>query len=339
MKLWFTRGVWVSGNARSKAAALSIASVRKIAVIRHAALGDMVLTRSFLVELKKAFPNAKITLSVASHYMRGTPDDLVDRIHIVHGTDQRRAKFGEKYARFKELGRQDIIFDLAATPRSFLTCVLNKATLKIGFPYREMQRRLFYDIAVPRSDLNFEVDDMMSQLHSLGVRTRYPHRFNMPGIPIRRNRPFLIFFTGASTPAKCWPEDHFSKLIDRLSADYPALDHLLLKGINPWESGESIIRPLIDRPNVATVEADTIEETVNLLLGASLVIANDTGIRNLAIVCEVPTVGIFFATDPYRYWPRHSGMHEIVLLADGGVPTVDDLYASCTRILSGETVN
>ncbi len=308
-------------------------------MIRHAALGDMVLTRSFLIELRNAFPKAELTLSIASHYTRGAPRDLVDRVHVVHGTDQRNARFREKYTRFKELGPQDIIFDLAATPRSFLTCLLNRATLKIGFPYRALQKRLFYDIAVPRSDLKFEVDDMMSQLHSVGIKTGIPYRFDMPGTTVRRDRAFLIYFAGASTPDKCWPDDHFSELVARLSADYPAYDHLILKGINAWESGEAIIRPLADRSNVAIVEANTIEETVNLLLGASLVIANDTGIRNLAIVCRIPTVGIFFATDPFRYWPRYDSRHEIALHTDGGVPSVDDVYVSSTRLLSALTAN
>ena len=63
--------------------------VGSIAVIRHAALGDIVLLRPFLFELRRFFPNASITLSLVSNYVYGAPEELVDRVHIIHGSDQR----------------------------------------------------------------------------------------------------------------------------------------------------------------------------------------------------------------------------------------------------------
>ena len=162
MKFWFTKGIRASQKSREKVKSLSRDRVKRIAVIRHAALGDMVLARAFLVETRKAFTNAKITLSIVSNYTRGAPEDLVDRLHVVHGTDQRGTPIWKRIKRMRELGRQDIIFDLACTNRSIMTCVLNPATLKIGFPYRKLQARLFYDVATCRSDLNFEVNDMLA---------------------------------------------------------------------------------------------------------------------------------------------------------------------------------
>ena len=90
---------------------LSRDTIKNIAVIRHGALGDMLLTRAFLVEARKAFPNASITLSIVSNYTRGTPEDLVDRVHVVHGSDQRETPLRTRIKRMKELGPQDIIFD------------------------------------------------------------------------------------------------------------------------------------------------------------------------------------------------------------------------------------
>ena len=68
MKLWFERGAWVSTRGKKLISKISPESVRRIVVIRHAALGDMVLTRPFLVELRNFFPNAKIVLSIVSNY-------------------------------------------------------------------------------------------------------------------------------------------------------------------------------------------------------------------------------------------------------------------------------
>jgi ADP-heptose:LPS heptosyltransferase len=295
----------------------------------------MVLTRAFLTEARKAFPNARITLSVVSNYTRGMPEDLVDRIHVVHGQDQRNTPARERIRRFRQLGEQDIIFDLAASNRSVMTCVLNKARLKIGFPYRKIQARLFYDVATCRSDMNYEVHDMLSMLHVFGIKTAYPHEFNMPGEPLTRPRPYVVYFAGASTRDKCWPAEHFTTLIRNMAVQYPQHDHLLLEGIQDWESAEPILRPLQALENTAAINADTIEETTALAKGAALVVSNDTGIRHVAIACTTPTVGIFHH-DPFRYWPRYN-MHDIVIPEPAWPPSVENVMAACMKTLDASS--
>ncbi len=334
MKFWFHKGVWTRKHAEDKIKNLANTDIKSIAIIRHAALGDMVLTRSFIVEARKAFPNANITLSVVSNYTRGLPEDLVDRVHITHGPNQRNVSLREQLKRIRELGYNDIIFDLAASNRSIKTCLLNKARLKIGFPYRPLQARLVYDVAICRSDLNFEVSDMLNMLHIFGAKTVYPHQYDMPGTPLKRPRPYIVYFSGASTQVKCWPAQHFSKLIRKMSTSYPDYDHLLLEGILDWEKANSaaILTPLKNINSIKSIQADTIEQTTALLMGADLVVANDTGIRHIAIVSNTPTVGIFFS-DPYRYWPRY-GIHEVALPEVDGPPEVEEVYSMCTRVLN-----
>ena len=332
MKLWFNKGIWKRKNTDEKIRELSFSDIKKIAILRHAALGDMVLTRSFIIEARKAFPNAAITLSVVSNYTRGTPEDLVDRVHIVYGSDKKNISIKERYKRFKELGDQDIIFDLATTSRSTLTCLLNRATLKIGFPYRKLQARLLFDIATPRSDLNFEGCDMMNMLNALGIKTAYPHQYDMPGEALKREKPYIIYFIGASTPDKVWPAERFSQLIKVMSEDYPDHDHLVLEGIQAWETADKILAPLQETDNAGVINADTIDETVSVLKGADLVISNDTGIRHLAIVSETPTVGIFFQ-DPFRYWPRFE-IHDVAMPDENGPASAEEVHNCCTNILA-----
>lgn len=333
MKFWFRYGVWKSKGAAKAVRKITREGIESIAVIRHAALGDMVLARSFLVEARKAFPNARVTLCLVSHYTRGAPVDLADRVHIVHGKDQRDASLISRFRRIRELGHHDLIFDLAATNRSFFTCLLTPAILKLGFPYRAWQARLFYDVAVCRSDLHFEVCDMLNMLHVFGVKTAYPHRYDMPGEPLQRDRPYMVYFAGASNRWKRWPDDRFSRLIRVMAADYPGHDHLVLEGIREGEKADAILQPLEDVRNAAAVRADTVEEATALVKGASLVISNDTGIRHLAIVSGIPTVGIFMS-DPYRYWPRYE-IHDVVLPDVEGPPEVERVHASCVRLLAG----
>ena len=175
---------------------------------------------------------------------------------------------------------------------------------------------------------------MLSQLHIFGIKTAYPHEYNMPGIPLKRPRPFVIYFTGASVQVKCWPEQHFSELIERMSSKYPDHDHLVLEGILEWEKKyvENVLNPLKNITNTYSIQANTIEDTTALIKSAALLVANDTGIRHVAIVSNTPTVGIFFV-DPYRYWPRYR-IHEIALPELDGPPEVVEVYAMCIKVMN-----
>jgi ADP-heptose:LPS heptosyltransferase len=332
MKLWFGKGAWASKKAIAKLAVLDPGQVKKIAVIRHAALGDMVLTRPFLYELRKCFPNAHITLSLVSNYTRGAPEDLVDNVHVSYGSDRREKGLREQIQRARELGEQDLIFDLAATPRSFWVCLLNKARFKIGFPYTQLQRRLFFDATVLRSDMEFEAETMLDMLRLLGFKAGYPPLFNLPGERLQRERPYVVYFTSASGEYKCWPKGHFAQLLGVMAQRYPEHDHLVLEGVAAWESIDEIMAPNHSHENVIGLNLDSVEETIALLKGAQLLISNDTGIRNLGIAAETPTLGIFFATHPFktapfRYLPC-SGQHDLVFNHDGSVPAVEQVSAA-----------
>ena len=332
MKLWFKKGAWASKKAKHLVEQITPEGVKSIAVIRHAALGDMVLTRCFIVELRKHFPKAKITLSLISNYTRGAPEDLVDRVHVICGSDQRKASWHEQLRRLRELGEHDLIFDLAATSRSFLLCMFNRAKLKIGFPYRLSQRHLYYDVTTPRTDLAFEADDMLKQLNVLSLRTSYPPQYNMPGAAKHSDMPYIIYFTSASTDYKCWPDTNFAGLLDHIAKNYPDYKHQILEGINDSESTDNLIKSLTVKSGVEPVKADSVDDTVTLLKGATLVVSNDTSIRNIAITTDTPTIGIFFSTEPYRYWPR-CGNHDIVFNPDHSVPSVDQVYAAVKGLL------
>ncbi|MDZ4263219.1 MAG: glycosyltransferase family 9 protein, partial [Pseudomonadota bacterium] len=113
---------------------------------------------------------------------------------------------------------------------------------------------------------------------------------------------------------------------------YPDHEHIVLKGIAQWETIDDIMAPLAGRDNVTGLTLNDFDETVSLVQGASLLVGNDTGIRNIAIACETPTVGIFFSTEPFRYWPRYGG-HEAAFSVDGAVPATEQVYGLCNKLL------
>jgi len=338
MRFWFGKGAWISKPAQKRLRQLKAEDVKSIAIIRHAALGDMILTRPFIYECRKYFPNAKITLSLVSNYTRGAPEDMVDRIHVAIGKDQNNVSKLRQLRSAKELGYHDLLFDLAATSRSIWITLLNQARIKIGFPEHFLQKRLFYDIAVLRSDFRFEAETMTDMLNAIGVKTSMPLVFDLPGEIYKSDRNYIIYFSSASAAYKCWPNESFLQLIRELSDQYSDMDHIILEGVGGNESVDELMDLLSSKNNVYAKKINCIEETIAFVRGSQLVVSNDTGIRHLAIAGGVRSIGIFSLTDqttscPFRYWPRF-GQHEIAITKDGSWPTAEKVSNIAKNLLS-----
>lgn len=333
--LWFERGAYANKKARQfLREEFDPKAVKKITVIRHAALGDQVILRPFLIEARKFFPNAHITLAAVSNYQYGMPTDLVDDVSIMPGSDMRKTTgTKDKIACIKALGEQDIMFDLASTNRSHWMMALGKAKLKIGFPYGAVLKRLLYDIAVFRSDLQPEVEVMLDMLRILGHTPPMRLDFAYPDHQdvCAKEKPFILYFNGASMKDKILSKEQMRELVEKSMAALPGYQHVYLEGKNDFEKGE-FLTDLEAKENFSIQACLPLDELVMKVAQASLLVAPDTGVRNIAISTHTPTVGIFYFTVPYRYTPLYEP-HHIVMRADASVPSSDEIVASVVQAL------
>ncbi|WP_319782699.1 glycosyltransferase family 9 protein [Oceanisphaera sp. IT1-181] len=333
--LWFEKGGYANKKARYFLANnFNPDNIKNIAVIRHAALGDQVITRPFLVEARKFFPNAHITLCAVSNYQYGMPSDLADSVHIMHGPDMKsEINLAEKIANIKNLPEQDIIFDLAATNRSYWMTALSKATLKIGFPYRSILNKLLYDVAVFRSDFSSEIETMLDMLRIIGHNPEYPLDFSYPNNTDHKNisTPFIVYFNGASQESKMYPITEQAKLLEKAVQKLPEYQHIFLEGLNKKEKGGTL-QHLTSHKNFSIQPCLELAQLAQLLSEATLVVSTDTGIRNLAIATHTPTVGIFYSTVPFRYTPSYE-YHHIVMNADASLPSPEQVLSGINTTL------
>jgi ADP-heptose:LPS heptosyltransferase len=330
MKLWYEKGAWASEKGKKVAEGMTPESVRSIVVIRHAAIGDMMVLRPFLLQARAFFPNATITLSIISTYSYGAPSDLVDRIHVVDKKlNGKKTSFFARLKQIRELGEHDVLFDMADTASSVMVSFFAKAKLKIGFPYRRFKNSLFYDVSILRSDLVPEMETLLHMLHILGApkQTKIDYGYPLPEI----KEPRIIYFMGASVPSKQWPKDSFGALIRKMAQKYPDHHHVLLEGIGANEKVDDLFSTLEGLGNVLKMSPLPLEETISYLGASQIVVCNDTGIRNMAIAAETATVGIFFSTVPYRYLPSPQ-VHTAVFNAEGSIPSVEAVFEALQRV-------
>ena len=327
-------GAFASKKAKRYLESISPEDVKKIAVIRHAAIGDWVATRPFLIKLREVFPNAYITLSVDSNATYGMPEDLVDSVHFVdkHYRDNKNKKTGLLYRirQAKKLPPQDIVFDLTDSTLSVLVVLFANANLKIGYPFRWI-RRLFFDMAVMRSQYTFESYSHLDMLGLMNVHTMdIPLQYNLTKKKRNISDPYIVYFAGASVKSRCWSEENYAELIGKMCAKYPTYKHIVLKGIKEDESFDIIYEPHKHNLMVIHQDALPLDKIYDFLAEASLVIAGDTGVRNMAIGTYTPTLGIFFGLTPYKYWPRDP-IHECIFKYDLSVPSVEEVYKSAVK--------
>lgn len=335
MKLWIDKTAWASPRAQQIVTGLHPLDIRRIAVIKHGALGDMLLTRPFFITLREYFPQAQLTLSAVSHYLNGIPEDLIDRLHVGFGKKERGKSLPETLRNYQSLGAQDLIFDLTSNARSLWITRLNPARLKIGFIPSGGHRgffKLIYDVAVPRTEYKFEAETFLDQLNLLGLQHRWPLRFDLPAQQRLIPEKYLLYFPGASDAYKCWPTEHFINLIRQMLERFGKYRHVVLSGMQEWEKqrAQEVAAPFQNNEKVILREGGG--DAFSLVAHAEGFIGNDTGIRNYAIAAGVPTVGIFFSTLPFRYLPRF-GNHRAVFELEGGAPAVEKVYRAALEIL------
>ena len=330
MKLWRERHTWLARNATHKLSNIQHKDVKSIAVIKHAAYGDLLCTRPFLITLRQYFPQASITFCAIRHYTRGIPEDLVDHIYIVSGKKDQKG-FWYKFNEYKNLGSHDLLFDLTSSTPSFMMSLLSPASFRIGFQHRNIHK-LVYDVAIPRAEYRFEAETFLEQLNILGLQYELPLRYDLPVSAMHRPNPYVVYFPTASAINKSWPIGNFIQLIRQTAEQYPHYDHILLSGLAEWEFDlvDQAEKELSQHKNVFKLTAS--EKDASLIKGACALVANDTGIRHLGIAAGIPTVGIFFHATPFGYWPRF-GRHEVVFERDGSIPGVDKVKQALCMIL------
>lgn len=334
LKLNFRRGsAFASKKAHEYLATISPGDVKKITVIRHAAIGDFMNIRPFLIEPRKFFPNAKITLSVVKHYMYGIPEDLIDNVHITTRYKEDGTKTGliQRIKEAKSLPEQDIIFDLTDSTLTLWIVFLAKAKLKIGYPYRSL-RRLFFDIATLRSDFVVEAQSVLHMINILGAKTHFPLMYGNQKKYPKEDLKQIVYFAGASTDTKCWEKEKFRHLIDLMSDNFQTYRHIVLQGIGEHEKFLEIYEPLAYKENIILQEKMSIDDAMKFISKSRCLVSNDTGVRNMGIALETPTIGIFFHIPPFRYWPREE-KHDCVFNIEYTSPSVEDVYISSKEMI------
>ncbi len=274
----------------------------KVLVIKHGALGDILLSLPAMAAIRAAHPRAHITLLTTRPFaplLAASP--WFDTVSI-----DPRPKFWNLHALWR-LRRQlrgfAMVYDLQTSGRS-----TRYFTLAGRPPWSGIAKGCAFPDAAPNRETTHTRERLAGQLRAAGIPAlpvpdlSWLLRADISGFNLPEQ--FILLVPGAAPhrPEKRWPEQNFAQLAQSLP-----LPAVIVGGKAEVELARAI-------PGLNLAGQTSFFELAAIAARASLAIGNDTGPMHLAAALGIPSVVLFSAaSDPALTAPRYP---------DGGWPVI-----------------
>jgi ADP-heptose:LPS heptosyltransferase len=280
-----------------------------ILVLRALGLGDLLTGIPALRGLRRAYPDAHITLATPERFSElAMLSGAVDDVDPTPGLGALQAR-GEPPALAVNLhgsGPESITDLVRRQPRALLT---HRHSAYPGLPGPPW-----------RADLH-EVDRWCRLLEWAGIPCD-PEDLGIPrpqGFPDRSG--VVVIHPGAAYPARRWPPERFAAVAAALR---DAGHEVVVTGDRNEIDLARCVADAAGLPQSAVL-AGTLDllELVALISDCRLLICGDTGVGHIATATGAPSVLLFGPTPPNRWGPRGSGPHVAMWAGDKGDPHAD----------------
>ncbi|HEY8164927.1 MAG TPA: glycosyltransferase family 9 protein, partial [Gemmatimonadaceae bacterium] len=303
--------------------------VKKILVVELWHIGDVVLATAALRLLRRAYPNARITL-LAKPYAAEllAKGDLIDELVVfdfpwtaLDGKyDPRRYEVGEIGSVIAQLRREkfDLSVDVRMDLRSNLLTYAIGARRRVGYDLGGGSR-LLTDAVRASPDTNHKVLDWVNLLLPVLPESITANLDSIDFAPLLqvsadeienartflgahgiRSRDTIVgLHAGASVGKRRWPAASFAEAADTLAERYGTKTLLF---VDPHGVGADT--PL---KTPAVIAQGTLREFMALVSQCDLFICNDSGPMHIADALGVRVVGVFTTGNPLWHRPYREG--------------------------------
>ena len=281
-----------------------------ILLIRFSSLGDLVLTTPIYRELRKIYPDSRLTLLTSEGFGRVLENNPhLDEIIYHHRKETRNDL--ENLIDQLRLQKFDLIYDIhnslrsrwigwqlkrhAPKPEHWL---IEKRTLA-----RELQIRFGWAQFFNGKSQREQWLEPLRRHHTGALSTKtelFPSVADKNYVKAWLNqndlqdKPFVCIGASASFPLKCWPLQNFKKLIENIIQSGISV---VLVGTNGEIETEELAEYFRGSQNVfCAAGMFTILQSAALLEMANAVVANDTSIIHLAEAMRTPSIALFGPT-------------------------------------------
>jgi len=275
--------------------------IKKIALLKTAALGDTTLLSAIIQDLHKALPQAEITLFAAKDNAVLAPFiPHLDKCIVLPVTNIFKSIFLLRKNLF------DLFLDFGAWPRiNAIFTFFAKAKMKIGFKTKGQYRHYIYDCAIPHNEKIHELENYRNIISCLQIsEKKFPKLLFSDLKPPKflTGKKYIVFHMWGSgcNPKiiKEWSQESWKKLFIFLNKDFD----ICLTGSNAdFSKNEAFKKSCFSPKNLHNVANIPFSETLTILKNAQLVISINTGIMHVAAAIGTPLITLNGAVNINRW--------------------------------------
>lgn len=269
--------------------------IKRIAILRFGAIGDVVHTLGLVRAIKQAYPDILIdylTFKSTAELLAGDPD--INRIITV---EDKSYKYLSNLANKLQTEQYDLFINLQPALRTFFFAHSLGAKKQITFKKHPKKhavedfwntgKRIFDEIKLPENLKLYSFEQIPAKLQDC-------------------SKPIVTLNPGASLKrqGRIWPIERWIRLAEELLNNYEC---------NVVITGAPSEREMADKICASVPEAISVcgelslRENVKALEISQLVISGDTGPLHMATATGSTTIGIFGAPPIYRTGPYGKG--------------------------------
>lgn len=283
-----------------------------ILIVRADRMGDVVLTTPVVCALRRAFPEARLTMLVSPairELVQGLPglddvmcDDRAGRHRWLSGFA--RLVFELRQKKF------DLVFNFHTKRRTNLLCFLAGIPLRVGYRNDKWGHFLTDPVADDRRrGLTHESEYCLKVLRYFGI----PAESSFPKVAILpsaekwvedfldknhlNSRGLIAVHPSASDPAKRWPIGFYVDIIRHLREKDP-LSSIVVIGSRVNQADADVMRPFWGEKIIDMTGKTTVGQMASLLKRCRMLISNDSGPVHVASALGIGVVSIFTRNQP-----------------------------------------
>lgn len=268
---------------------------QKVLFVRYSSIGDILLTAHISRALKEKFPDFELTWLVEDKYVLLAP--CMPWFDHIISWDRKHQSFFDIAGRIRR-ENFDMYFNLQDNDRSALLGVLTGIRCRIGyhpylqFLYQEEVHEVLAKVGIPLLP-DHTVAKSLETPHIPSPLTQFLKRYP--------DAPCVALAIGASTERKCWPVEHWLKLIRALlKRDCTVV--LLGAGTVEKQKAAFLESSAADERVFNLCDKISLTELLRVIADISFLVAADTGPLHMARTLGKKVVAMFGPTSlAYSY--------------------------------------
>lgn len=307
---------------------------RNILVNALVNLGDVVLTTSAIALLKKAYPDAKVTMLVRPVVREAVENNPVIDDVMIFDYKAKENSWGKMWAMVKEIKSRH--FDLAISfdrkSRPAILCFLAGIPVRVG-PDRVFDDKpskvtwlythtahIAHDLAnTLQAETYQEIVRQFTGIdgHAVPVMANIPETSHAKAAEMLRRLPQgkmpIALCVKGTFPLKTWPKEYFAEVVKELRKQYDAV-FFVVGAPNDREYADEVIDACLQAAKSSGIAMDagqilnfcgdtSLLDLAALFYRAALLVTVDTGATHIAATTGVKMVTMYGCTSPNRWHP------------------------------------